>query len=472
MFSPRALMRVVAPGRRAGGTCFMRLREVGATGIGVAGIGVAYATTAINSRTSIAGCSLDGGSWPRGAEVSAFPAKTAQMPALRDQHPETIAVHGDAGLDSSNALSPPIYQTSAFGAQSAQEFLRVASEPRNDRFYTRYGNPNHSQAAAVIAKLERAQSAMIFPSGMAAMTAALIALCKQGDHIVAQRTTYAGTQNLLHDILEPLGITCSLVDQTSIADFDAAIRTNTRAIVVETPSNPLLGITDLRAIAALGKERGIVTIADNTFATPMNQLPVELGIDVAMHSATKYLGGHSDLLAGALAGGHEMIERVWHVAVKMGFGVNGFDSWLLLRGIRTLALRIERQNSNALAIAEFLSGRADIEAVHYPGLPSHPQHGLARSQMRGFGGVVSFELSAESSRIEPFIRSLQIIARAASLGGVETTLVHQSAMWAAAMSGEQLRSGGIAPTLLRLSVGIEHAADLIADLEGALDARP
>ncbi|MDP9017650.1 MAG: aminotransferase class I/II-fold pyridoxal phosphate-dependent enzyme [Candidatus Eremiobacteraeota bacterium] len=394
------------------------------------------------------------------------------MLGLRAPHPETVAIHGDRELHDSTALSPPIYQTSTFRAESAEDFLRTASEPQSDHFYTRYGNPNHSQVAAVIARLERAEHALIFPSGMAAMTAAILSFCKNGDHVIAQRTMYAGTHNLLQDVLGPLGIACTFVDQTSIEHFASAIQENTRVVVMESPSNPLLTITDLRAVAALCKQRSILTIADNTFATPLCQRPIDFGIDIVMHSATKYLGGHSDLSAGALATRHELAERIWPVMVKMGFAINGFDSWLLLRGMRTLPLRMERHVHNAQIIAEFLQGRSDVDAVYYPGLVTHPQHALAASQMHGFGGMLSFELGGGSSRVEPFIRSLSLITRASSLGGVESTLVHQSAMWASIMTDQQLREAGIAPTLLRLSVGIEHADDLLADLEHALGNLP
>ena len=382
-------------------------------------------------------------------------------------HPETLVIHADRESHITSALSPPIFQTSTFRAESADEYRRIASE-RSDRFYTRYGNPNHTQVAAVVAQLERSEDALVFPSGIAATTAALLAFCKSGDHVIAQRSMYAGTQNLLKELLEPLGIAHTFVDQTRLADFESAIRENTRVLLVETPSNPLLTITDLRAIAALAKSHGIRSIVDSTFATPVNQRPIELGCDVVMHSATKYLGGHSDLSAGILAASHECAERIWPIMVKLGFAINGFDSWLLLRGMRTLPLRMERHNANAHAVAQFLESRNDIDAVYYPGLKSHPQYDLARSQMSGFGGMVSFELGGGTERVEPFIRSLSLVSRASSLGGVESTLVHQSAMWASIMTDDQLRSAGIAPTLLRCSVGIEHPDDLIADLERAL----
>ena len=380
------------------------------------------------------------------------------MVRLHDMHPDTQAVHADRPLNETSALAPPIFQTSTFRADSAREYDRIATQTLGDHFYTRYGNPNHSQAAAVIAALERAPRALIFPSGIAAMSCAIIAHCVAGDHIVAQRSMYTGTHAVLQSILGPLGVSCTLVDQADGAAFEQAVRENTRIIVVETPSNPFLTITDLRRVAGLARERAILSIADNTFATPVNQNPFELGIDLVMQSATKHLGGHSDLSAGAVAGSQAHIERLWSTAVKLGYAVNGFDSWLLLRGMRTVGLRVERQNQNALAIAQFLQSHPRVHTVYYPGLAEHPQHELARSQMRGFGGVVSFSLDA-SERVEPFILKLSLIARASSLGGVETTLVQQSAMW----PGSDLD-----PALIRLSAGIEHAADLIADLEQAL----
>ena len=380
------------------------------------------------------------------------------MVRLHDMHPDTRAIHADRHLHETSALAPPIFQTSTFRAGSAREYDRIATESLGDHFYTRYGNPNHSQAAAVVAALERAPRAMIFPSGIAAMSCALIANCTAGDHIVAQRSMYAGTHAVLTSILEPLGVRYTLVDQADIEAFESALQANTRVILLETPSNPFLTVTDLHRVGALARERSILTIADNTFATPVNQHPFELGIDLVMQSATKYLGGHSDLSAGAIAGTQAHIELLWSTATKLGYAVNGFDSWLLLRGMRTVGLRVERQNENALAIAQFLQSHPYVRTVYYPGLPQHPQHDLARSQMRGFGGVVSFSLDS-SERVEPFILKLSLIARASSLGGVETTLVQQSAMWP---------GSGVDPTLIRLSAGIEHVSDLIADLREAL----
>jgi len=390
---------------------------------------------------------------------------------MESKRPETIVIHADAPLQSTSAVAPPIFQTSTFKAQTDDEYLRLATEPRNDRFYTRYGNPNHSQVAAVVAQLEGTQDALIFPSGMAALSAAVMAFCRHGDHVIAQQHMYAGTHKLLEDILRPLGVECTFVDQTNLAEFARALCDRTRLVMVETPSNPLMKITDLQAVADLAREHGAATLADNTFATPINQRPLDFGIDIAMHSATKYLGGHSDVSAGVLAGRSDVIERIWPYGVKLGFATNAFDSWLLLRGLRTLSLRVERQSHNAQAIAAFLASRPQISAVHYPGLKSHAQHELAARQMRRFGGMLSFELAGTSDRVEPFIRGLSLITRATSLGGVESTLVHQSAMWRSLMNDGQLKAAGISPTLIRLSTGIEHIDDLLDDLGRALGTR-
>ena len=385
--------------------------------------------------------------------------------------PETIVIHADESLQTTTAVAPPIFQTSTFKAHSDAEYLRIATEPRNDRFYTRYGNPNHTQAAAVVARLEGAEDALIFPSGMAALSAAAMAFCRRGDHVIAQQHTYAGTHRLLEDVLAPLGVECSFVDQTAIHEFAQALQPNTRLIMIETPSNPLLKITDLGAVAKIAQAHGALTLADNTFATPINQRPIDFGIDIVMHSATKYLGGHSDVSAGVLAARADLIERIWPYCVKLGFSTNAIDSWLLLRGMRTLVLRVERQNQNAQAIAEFLRGQSQVRAVHYPGLANQPGHALAARQMQGFGGVVSFELDGTSERVEPFVNGLSLITRATSLGGVESTLVHQSAMWRSLMTDDQLSAAGISPTLIRLSVGIEHIDDLRDDLARALQTR-
>ncbi len=383
--------------------------------------------------------------------------------------PATRAIHSDKHHQETLSVAPPIFQSATFFARSADEFAQVATEPRNPRFYARYGNPNHAQTEQVIADLEGAEAALLAGSGMGAITTTVLSLVGQGDHIIAQESLYAGTVSLLERLLPRFGVTATFVDQTDVAAFEAAIRPETKLIIVETPSNPLMKLTDLAAVAALAQARGITTLADNTFASPLNQRPLDLGIDLVAHSATKYLGGHSDLIAGVVAGKADAIEAIWRTSLVMGASLNGFDSWLLLRGLRTLALRIGQQNRNALALAQFLAAHPQIEAVHYPGLPNHPQHGLARRQMRGFGGMLSFQVRGGYVAADRVMARLALIGRAASLGGVHSTIVHPAAMWAGSFSEDELAAKGVLPNLLRLSVGIEAEHDLIADLGAALD---
>jgi len=257
----------------------------------------------------------------------------------------TAAIHADRDVYPSRAVARPIYQTAAFWAEDAEQFARAAVEPRGHDFYTRYGNPNHAQVAAVIAELEHTEAAMVTASGMAALTTAVLGLVSAGDHVIGQRSTYGGTASVLLNLLPRLGVTTTQVDQTDPGAFERAVTPRTRLILVESPSNPLLQITDLRSIAAMARAHGVLTLADNTFATPLNQRPIDFGIDLVWHSATKYLNGHSDVSAGALAGPAQLLDRIWEVAVLTGGALGPFDAWLLLRGIRTLPLRMTRHDS-------------------------------------------------------------------------------------------------------------------------------
>lgn len=379
------------------------------------------------------------------------------------------AVH--AGVPrTAGAVSPPIVQTSTFAAESTGEFTDLALERRGSGFYTRYGNPNHAQVASVLADLEGAEAAMVFASGMATITTAALALLRSGDHVVAQRRHYGGIPSLLLNLLPKFGVTCTQVDQTDTRAFADAIRPDTRLVLVESPSNPLLDITDLRAVSALAHEAGALTVADNTFATPVNSRPLALGADLVWHSATKYLGGHSDLTAGVLAGPAEVLDRVWDTAIITGAVLGPIDAWLLLRGIRTLPLRVRQHNSNGLALARALQAHPAVAAVHYPGLPDHPQHGLAAAQMDGYGGVLSLELAGGYEAAERFIDGLRLARRAASLGSVETLVVHPATMWRAILQPDQLGDEAMSPALVRLSAGIEDTDDLIDDVTRSLDA--
>jgi methionine-gamma-lyase len=290
----------------------------------------------------------------------------------------------------------------------------------------------------------------------------------QGDHIVAQKSHYGGTLNLFQKLLPRFGIETTQVDQRNISDFEKALRPNTKLILVETPANPTMTLTDLRALAALAKSRGITTVIDNTFATPINQRPLELGIDLVFHSATKYFGGHSDLIAGAVMGSSESITKVWNTHVILGATLGAFDAWLMLRGIRTLSLRVRQHSENAMALSQFLEQHRAVKAVYYPGLKSHPQHELARKQMSGFGGMLSFEVKGGYEAADRVLGRLRLPARAASLGGVESLAVHPASNFLHYMTLEEAERIGIAPGLLRISVGLEGKEDLIADFDQAL----
>jgi cystathionine gamma-lyase len=381
---------------------------------------------------------------------------------------ETRLIHADRHLNATSAVVPPIFQTATFRAESGPEFAEMAGEPRHPQFYTRYGNPNLNQVESVLAGLEGAESALVTGSGMAAVSATVFSIVAQGSHVVAQKNHYGGTINLLQNLVPKFGVEVTQVDQCHTSAFESAIRPNTKLILVESPSNPTMALTDLRAVAALARSRGIVTLIDNTFATPLNQRPLDLGIDIAFHSATKYFGGHSDLIAGAVMGSKEWITRIWNTHVILGAALGPFDAWLMLRGLRTLSLRVRQHNENAMALAQFLENHPAVKIVHYPGLKSHPQHELARRQMTGFGGMLSFEVKGGYEAADRCLSRLRLPARAASLGGVESLAVHPASNFLHYMTLEEAERIGIPPGLLRISVGLEGKDDLIADFDQAL----
>jgi len=334
--------------------------------------------------------------------------------------------------------------------------------------YPRYFNtPNQEQLAKKIAALEHTESALIFGSGMAAISTVFFAFLKSGDHVVVQNTLYGGTSHFIKEELSKYGIEYTFTDGYKISDFEAAIRPNTKMIHIETPSNPLLTITDLRGVARLAKSKDILTTIDNTFASPINQNPIDFGIDVVMHSATKYLGGHSDILAGAVASSNENMEKIWHAAKNLGGSLSDFMVWMLERSIKTLALRVKAQSRNAKRLAKFLDRHDDIKQVYYPGLKSHPQHDLAKSQMKGFGGMLSFELADGLDALE-FQKALKLIKPSMSLAGVESTMVSPYLTSHALLTQEERDAVGISDGLIRFSVGIESKKDLIDDIEQAI----
>ncbi len=391
------------------------------------------------------------------------------MSTLIPAHAETLVAHADRGIDTISDVAPPIHQTAPFRASSDDEFEQMSNTPRHNRNYTRDGNPTFTRVEAVLTALEGAEAALLTASGMGAISTTVLALLSAGDHVIAQRTHYMGTAQLLATVLPRFGVTVTLVDQADPATFAAAITPATKLILVETPANPLLTITDLAAVAQLARSNGILTLCDSTIATPVNQRPLSLGIDLVTHSATKFLGGHHDLMAGVVLGARELIERVWHMAVTLGPVPDPFAAWLLLRGLRTLPLRVERQNASALEVARFLERHPAVARVHYPGLESHAAHALARRQMPGgFGGLMSVELRGGFDAAQAFVRALNLVARAVSFGGFESLATQPGAMWSGSVGASKAAAAGITGGLVRLSIGLEHPSDLIADLGRAL----
>jgi methionine-gamma-lyase len=388
---------------------------------------------------------------------------------LKGDGVQTRAIHAGKGENRTHAVTPPIWQTTTFSADSSEHFAELATAVRPAEFYTRYGNPTHKEVEATLVALEGGEAALLTSSGMGAIFTALMSVLKTGDHVVAQTNHYAGAMTLLDEMPRRFGVEVTLVDQTRAEDFAEALRPTTRVVYAESPTNPLMQITDLRALSELARSRGVTTIVDNTFSTPVNQRPLELGIDVVIHSATKYLGGHSDVTAGCVVSSREFIESAWRLSLLAGSILSPFDGWLLLRGLRTLGLRVDRHNSNALALARFLEGHPKVARVYYPGLESHPQHALARAQMGGFTGMLSAELRGDFREAERLISSLRLATNAASLGGHETLVVHPAAMWGGYMTAEQLRAKGLSDSLVRISVGLEDERDLVEDFSRALE---
>jgi cystathionine beta-lyase/cystathionine gamma-synthase len=384
--------------------------------------------------------------------------------------PETILIHGARRASPTAAVAPPIFQTSTYRLPSTRAGADFQQSVEPTEYYTRWGNPTTHALEVQFAQLEGAEAALAFSSGMGAIATALLADLKQGDHIVAGSPLYAGTTELCQGILPRFGIETSFVNPSDSGAFERALRPTTRLIYVETPSNPTLQLTDLAGVAQLARRRGLLTICDNTFATPLGQRVLEVGIDVSVHSATKYIGGHSDVIAGLLAGSKAYVEKCWHHAKLLGPALDPFAAWLLLRGLKTLAVRYERQAANALQLARFLAAHPAVSVVHYPGLESHPQHALARRQMKSFGAMLSFELKGGYGAAQRFAESLQVALLAVSLGGVETLVQHPASMSHGLVAKEERERTGITEGLVRVSVGLEPAEDVIADFEQALRA--
>lgn len=381
--------------------------------------------------------------------------------------PSTRTIHTSSlGPKTNQPVTPPIHLSSTFESESVEEQVRV-EQTKADTFYTRYGNPTLTIAETMVAELETAEAAAVFGSGMAAITTTLLGLLKSGDHAVFQREIYGGVHRFATEFLPSMGVDVSFVDAEDGAGFASAMRDDTCVVYMESPTNPTLKLVDIESVAKAAQKRNVVTLIDSTFATPMNCRPVELGVDGVLHSATKYLGGHSDLLAGVLAGSQALVDRTKSTLRVLGGILDPHAAYLLARGLKTLGMRVEQHGRNAMVVAELLAGHEKVRAVHYPFLPSHPQHALARKQMASGGGVLSFELDGLGAA-KRFADAVEIVRVAPSLGGVESLLSIPCLTSHAMLSKDQRAKAGIADGLVRLALGIEASEDLVEDIAQAL----
>jgi cystathionine beta-lyase len=373
-----------------------------------------------------------------------------------DRFPTRCVHAGTMHDEVKKGINSPIYTSTSF------EFI---DQP--DTIYPRYLNtPNEKAVAEKIASLEDAESALVFSSGMAAISTVLFTFLGKGDHAVFQKGLYGGTSHFLEREFERFGIECTVATSQTAEDMESCIRKNTRVVYIETPSNPLLSITDIQAVADMAKRRGLISIIDNTFASPVNQQPAAMGIDLVVHSATKYMGGHSDIQAGAVAGREELMKEVYQTGLNFGGSLNANTLYLLERSLKTIHIRVERINDNAMELAHFLETHPAVMQVNYPGLPGHMGHNIAAKQMSGFGGMLSFEVKGQEGLA--FQKRLKLIKPSMSLGGLESICSSPAHTSHRHLGPEGRKAEGISEELIRLSVGIEDVEDLKADLEQAL----
>jgi cystathionine beta-lyase/cystathionine gamma-synthase len=382
----------------------------------------------------------------------------------------TKSVHAGEKADPiTGSVTTPIYQTSNFAFKNTQDLLDLMNEKRDGYIYTRYGNPTTRVVERKLAELENVEDAAAFSSGMAAISSTIMTLVSSGDHIVSIRDVYGGTFVLLESVLPRFGVETTFVDTQSFDEMKEAIRDNTKLVFVESPTNPMLKIVDLARVGRLGRKVGVKTVIDNTFSSPYNQQPVKFGFDVIIHSATKYLGGHNDLTAGIVCGGKDFIKEVKDTLKIFGGVLDPHCAFLLLRGIKTLAVRVEKQNGNGMEIAKYLESHPKVNKVYYPGLESHPQHELAKRQMTGFGDVVSFELKCDLGATIRFVDSMRLAFLTPSLGGTETLITQPATTSHYKVPRKERLKQGITDGFIRLSLGIEDTEDVIADLEQAFE---
>jgi methionine-gamma-lyase len=387
----------------------------------------------------------------------------------RPRGAQTNAVHAGEGNKHGVGVGvgTPIARTSTFTFSSTAEMKLWAEGKSKAYIYTRYGNPTLAIAEQKIAALEGAEAAVVTASGMAAISSALLGALKCGDELISTAQLYGGTYRLMRDVFGDLGIKVHHVG-TDLAGIEELVNSRTRVLYVESPTNPTVRLVDVEKAAQFAKKHNLISIIDNTFATPMLQQPIKLGYDMVVHSATKALAGHSDVIAGVAVGNKKWMERVQHMVIYLGGSMDPEAAYLLNRGIKTLALRVRKQGENAMAVAKFLEKHAKVGRVFYPGLPSHPDHKLAKRQMRGFGSMLAFDMKGGLPAARRVCDRVRLFLLAASLGGVESLVVLPAYTSHYDMSAEELRRGGVTPGMVRVSIGIEDAEDLIADLQQAL----
>ncbi len=385
-------------------------------------------------------------------------------------HIETNIVHGGVHHDEkTGAHVPPIYMTSTFVFKDVDHGARLFKQEEEGYIYTRLGNPTINLLAQKMALLESAEAGLAFASGMAAIFATVLTVCKNGEHILCDKVIYGGTYALFQNVLPRIGITTTFVDTTDEKEIESTIQPKTKMILIESPANPTLKINDIAKIAGIAHKHKILLCVDNTFATPYLQRPIELGADIVLHSATKYLGGHGDLIGGIVVGKKDLIKVMGDgIAKDVGGCISPVNAWLILRGLRTLAVRMERHCENAMAIARFLKSHPKVEKVYYPGLEDHPGHNIAKKQMRAFGGMLGFDLKGGKEAGKILMNSIKLFTLAVSLGDTDTLIEHPASMTHSTYTEEELVKAGINPGFVRMSVGIENVDDLIADLEQAL----
>lgn len=385
----------------------------------------------------------------------------------------TLAAHVGKRVETERSIvpsAPPIYQSSVFVVDSLEDLGKGEAEGPS-YIYSRHLNPNHTLLEEAVAAMEKGEGAVTFSSGMGAITASILAVCRAGDRVVASRDIYGGTYSLLMKRLSRVGIRTELVSTGDTEQIRAALEKGARVLYIETITNPLLRVADIEGITRLAHEHGAVVMVDNTFATPYLVNPLTLGADVVIHSATKYLAGHSQATGGVVVGRREFIDALRPVAIDLGAALSPFDAWLILMGLRTLGVRVERQSGNAMALARFLEAHPKVRKVNYPGLESHPDHRLASSLLeRGFGGMMSFEVEGELEGAAKVIDSLRLVKLVPSLAGVSTTVSHPALTSHKALPEEERAKAGIGDGLIRVSCGIEDFEDIRADFEQALES--